>query len=218
MYDDRSQRWRQTIPPMPTATWLLGMVSFQSALVVAGGAIPSTFRSVSSYIEIFKANTSQGYRANQLPVGSCDISDSFVASGNTCYALGGYSQPAQFNHTPCAMLNDLLHTTVPASQTTPNVDTQSVWKTLCNTISFQPAAGVLTDKLLCIGGNKEIKEFGGNDVSKVYILYSPSTNSWLYISDLPVPQLSTKVAVVSPTEILVIGGLCKYSLQGYSDA
>ena len=35
---------------------------------------------------------------------------------------------------------------------------------------------------------------------------SPSTNSWIYISDLPAPQSATAVAILSSTEVLVIGG------------
>ena len=38
-------------------------------------------------------------------------------------------------------------------------------------------------------------------------MYSPSTNSWIYISDLPAPRSGTAVAVLSSTRVLVIGGL-----------
>ena len=37
-------------------------------------------------------------------------------------------------------------------------------------------------------------------------MYSPSTNSWIYISDLPAPRALTAAAVLSSTEVLVIGG------------
>ena len=37
-------------------------------------------------------------------------------------------------------------------------------------------------------------------------MYSPSTNSWIYISDLPAPRCHTAVAVLSSTTVLVIGG------------
>ena len=204
-YDDRSQKWRQTIPPMPTARWLPGVASFPSALVVAGGAIPSSATAYTDAVEIFKLDTSQWYRANQLPVCSCDIS--LAASGNVCYALGGFSQPVRFNHTLCTTLDDLLRSAVPASQATfyrASSKTQSAWKTLRNTATFQPAAGVLANKLLCIGGNQVSLK---RDVNKVYI-YSPSINSWIYISDLPASRSSAAVATVSPTEILVIGGVC----------
>ena len=36
-YDERSRKWKQTIPPMPTARYSTGVLSLQSALVVAGG-------------------------------------------------------------------------------------------------------------------------------------------------------------------------------------
>ena len=37
-------------------------------------------------------------------------------------------------------------------------------------------------------------------------MYSPPINSWIYINDLPVLRSCTAVAVLSLTEILVIGG------------
>ena len=37
-------------------------------------------------------------------------------------------------------------------------------------------------------------------------IYSPSTNSWIYISNLPIPRSKNAVTVLSSTEILVIGG------------
>jgi N-acetylneuraminic acid mutarotase len=62
---------------------------------------------------------------------------------------------------------------------------------------------VLSGNLLAIGG-RETSE-GGATKKEVY-MYSPSTNSWIYISDLPTPRSATAVAVLSSTEILVIGG------------
>ena len=62
---------------------------------------------------------------------------------------------------------------------------------------------MLAGKLLAIGGKETAK--GGADMKEVY-MYSPSTNSWIYFSDLPEPRSSAAVAVLSSTEILVIGG------------
>jgi N-acetylneuraminic acid mutarotase len=63
---------------------------------------------------------------------------------------------------------------------------------------------VLAGNLLAIGGD-ETSKAGGAAKKEVY-MYSPSTNSWVYISDLPAPRSSTAVAVLSSTEVLVIGG------------
>ena len=195
-YDERLQKWKQTIPPMPTARSSPGVLSLQSALVVAGGS------SYTAAVEIFKPDTSQWYRTDPLPTACQDIS--LVAIGNTCYALGGYNG-SHLNQALYASVGDLLRNAVPANQTTHSgsSDTQSAWKTLPNTPTYMPTAAVLAGKLLAIGG--EEMSGGGADKKEVY-MYSPSTNSWIYISDLPAPLSTTTVAVMSPTEVLVIGG------------
>jgi N-acetylneuraminic acid mutarotase len=63
---------------------------------------------------------------------------------------------------------------------------------------------VLAGNLLAIGGDETSK--AGEAAKKEVYMYSPSTNSWIYISDLPAPRSTTAVAVLSSTEILVIGG------------
>ena len=83
-------------------------------------------------------------------------------------------------------------------------DWQSAWKTLPNTPTYGPIAAVLAGKLLAIGGKKTSK--GGATKKEVY-MYFPSTNSWIYISDLPAPRSLTVAAVLLSTEILVIGGM-----------
>ena len=198
-YEERSRKWKQTIPPMPTARYTLGVMSLQSALVVAGGAT-STF---SDAVEIFKPDTSQWYRTDPLPTACNHIP--LVAIGNTCYALGGWNG-SHLNQALYASVDDLLGNAVPANQTTHSgsSDTQSAWKTLPNTPIYGPAAAVLAGNLLAIGGY-ETSELGGAAMKEVY-MYSPSTNSWIYISDLPAPLSSTAAAVLSSTEVLVIGG------------
>ena len=195
-YGKQSQKWKQTIPPMPTARDSPGVLSLQSALVVAGG---DTSSGVTDIVEIFKPDTLQWYKTDPLPPTGCrDVS--LVTIGNTCYALGGFKYPFCLNQALYASVDDLHCNAVPANLTS---DTQSAWKTLPNAPTYKPAAAVLVGNLLAIGGDEA--SYGGADKKEVY-MYSPSTNSWIYISDLPAPRSSTAVAVFSSTEILVIGG------------
>ena len=197
-YDESSQKWKQTIPPMPTGRCSPGVLSLQSALVVASG-YTSTFIAA---VEIFKPDTSQWYKTDPLPTGCCNLS--LVPFCNTGYALGGWNG-SRLNQALYASVDDLLGNAVPANQTTHSgsSDTQSAWKTLPNTPTYRPTAAVLAGNLLAIGGRETSK--GGANMKAVY-MYSPSTNSWIYISDLPAPRSSTAVAVLSLTEVLVIGG------------
>ena len=92
--------------------------------------------------------------------------------------------------------------TSPASEITngSESDTSSARKTLPNTPTYWPAAAVLAGSLLALGGCE--LSIGGADRKKSMIMYSPSTNSWIYI---PIPRSKNAVAVLSSTEILVIG-------------
>ena len=181
---------------MPTGRWFPGVLSLQSALIVAGGVLQHA-------VEVFRPDTSQWCKTDSLPVGCWLIP--LVAIGNTCYALGGYGG-SHLNQALYASVDDLLRNAVPANQTTHSgsSDTQSAWKTLPNTPTYRPAAAVLASNLLAIGGYET--SYGGADKKEVY-MYSPSTNSWIYISDLPAPRCDTAVAVLSSTRVLVIGGL-----------
>ena len=205
-YDERSRKWKQMIPPMPTARWSPGVLSLQSALVVVGGDTSSTLSLSSLYtaaVEIFKPDTSQWYRIDPLPTACYDIS--LVAIDNICYALGGYNH-SNLNQALCASVGDLLRNAVPANQTTHSgsSDTQSAWKMLPNTPTYGPAVAVLAGNLLAMGG-KKTPEWGSAAKKEVY-MYIPSTNSWIYINDLPAPRSTTTVAVLSSIKVLVIGG------------
>ena len=197
-YDERSRKWKQTIPPMPTARWSPGVLSLQSALVVASGFGDSHIDTV----EIFKSDTSQWFRTDPLPTSSCDTI--LVAVGNRCYALGGYKS-GHLNQVLCASIDDLLVNAVPArDQINIGINVQSAWKTLSNTPTYQPSAAVLAGNLFTIGGRGTPD--GGAFKKDIYI-YSPSTNSWVYINDLPgVLSHPAAVAILSSMEILVIGG------------
>ena len=107
-----------------------------------------------------------------------------------------------------ASIDNLLSNAVPAAKQTTShsgsSDPQSPWKTLPNTPTCEPGAAMLAGNLLVVGG-EEVSEWSSITKKEMYT-YSPSANSWVYISDLPAPRSNTAVAVLSPTEILVIGG------------
>ena len=187
---------------MLTARYFPGVLSLQSALVVVGGDTSSSFMSYTDIVEIFKPHTLQWYKTDPLPTGSRNVS--LVTIGNTCYALGGYKHPLRLNQALYASVDDLCNA-APANQTTHSgsSDTQSAWKKLPNTQSYHPAAAVLAGNLLAIGGYETSDR--RTNKKEVY-MYSPSTNFWIYIGDLPAPRSYTAVVVLSSTEILVIGG------------
>ena len=201
-FDERVQRWKQTVPPMPSARFAASVLSLKSNLIVAGGR--NTLSSFTDAVEIFNHGTLQWYKTYPLPVACSSIS--LGITNGTCYALGGYKYLSRLNQALYVSVDDLLHHAVPASQASHshsrNDHSTSAWKEYPNIPSNQPAAAVLAGSILTMGGKKVPS---GANAKEIY-MYLPAINSWIYFSDLPAPQFGSTVAVLSSTETLLIGG------------
>lgn len=192
-YDNNLCWWKKIVPPLSTPRYSSGILSFRSILVAVGGT-----RSASDTVEIFDTIKYEWYQTYHDPVPTKCYGTSTAVVGNIGYLFGGFrdlgkNMKRKQNSVFYTSLDDLLdHNSV-----------KSPWKELPNTPNFHSAAAVLDGTVLAIGG--EEKESGGADKKEVYA-YSPYNNSWIYICDLPAPRALTTVAVLSSTEILVIGG------------
>ena len=186
-----SHKWKSTvIPPISLARTFPAVSSFNKLLIVAGGNMEGG-RSTNT-VEIFQQATSQWQQAATLPKACCNLS--LVNSGDTLYALGGYDQPSLLNQVLYTSKDDLLQAPDP---------TKPTWRTLQSSPTHQPAAAMLSGNLLAVGG-WQVPE--GKVAHKSIHMYSTTTDSWVYFSDLPEPCAWTTCAVLSATEILVIGG------------
>ena len=179
-YEQRSRKWKRTIPPMPTAKCCIIVLSLQSALVAVGGHTMLSFKDT---VELFKSDTSQWYRTDPLPMACYDITP--AAIGNTCYALGGYKS-RYLNQALYASVDDLLRNAIPANKTTHsgNSDTQSAWKTLPDTPVYGPTAAVLAGNLLAIGGshlNSKLNQLSRRKSTSTLPPPTPGSTSVIYL-------------------------------------
>ena len=204
-YNEQIRQWEITIPPMPTARQAPGVLSLDSALIVASGYTAD--EKFANTVEIYQQSTSQWYRTDPLPIHCCDVS--MIANGSRCYVLGGYQEPLCLNQAVYASIDDLLHNAVPADETAhignSSSDTSTVWKLLPETPVYRPAAAMMTGYLIAIGGSKTSQGGTDHDRKEIYA-YSPSTESWICINYLPIPLREISVNSLSPVKILVMGG------------
>lgn len=121
----RTQRWKQIIPPMPTARWSPSVLSLQSALVVAGETVQCN--NCTAIVEIFKSESiSQWYRTFELHYDSefdIHVNPQLIAIDDKCYTLGESNCDQIF----VTSVDDLLRYAVPAIATS-SCDPKSVWK------------------------------------------------------------------------------------------
>ena len=197
-FDEVTQSWKQSIPPIPTARWSPAVLSHHSTLTVAGG---NTGHTSTSVVEVFREETSQWHTTEPLPFRWRDASS--VLINNRWYLLGGRADKEySSNRAMCAHIDLLLLKALPHDQvsTDRDVPNTSAWEVLPNTPHHRSAAATFGASLLLAVGGTLL------DAKPAVHVYSPCTNEWFHISDLPAPRVMVATAMLSPTELLVIGG------------
>ena len=201
-FDEVTHSWKQSIPPMPTARHSPAVLSHHSTLTVAGGY---TGHGRTAEIEVFSEETSQWHTTEPLPFRWWNPSPLLI--NNRWYLLGGIAEGEDYsNRAVCVHVDLLLQKALPRDQASTDRDStnNSAWEVLPNTPHYIPATATFGASLLAVGGTTTSKR-PSNPQTAVHV-YSPCTNAWIHISDLPAPRVGTATAMLSTTELLVIGG------------
>ena len=213
-FDEATHSWKQLIPPMPTARYSPAVLSHHSALIVAGGNTGILYSTRTSVVEIFSEKTFQWHTTEPLPF--CWSAPSSLLINNRWYLLGGAAEGEDYsNHAVCAHIDLLLQKALPRDQASADRDStnNSAWEVLPNTPHCTPTAATFGSALLAVGGTATNKwSLNMQGVTTVHV-YSPCTNAWIHISDLPAPRVRAAIAMLSQTELLIIGGWNPFNKQ-----
>ena len=192
MFEKSSQKWEESIPPMPTARHNPAAVFSQpSCLTVVGGR--DQHGTSLSDVEIFIPQTSQWHNTSPAPSPLSHMTTTVIH--NKCF-LTQYD-----NSTKVYQLCVSVHlATTTGSSVTPQVTTE--WKYLPKLPHQWFALGSLNDCLLAVGGQGE-----WNELISTVQCYSPITNTWERVGVLPEPRYRCSTALLPTTgELLVMGG------------
>ena len=190
-------KWKKIYPPMPTARSSPRVFSVGHALIVVGGYTYKGGRKVlENIVEVFKVKESQWYRASALPSTLHSANMFGTVHNSELYLVGGLRVGATYSKVSHTSIADLVSNTIPAHHKNEYSDlTSPTWKTLPNTPTNKTAITSIGDSLITLGGEKDTIH-----------MYSPSIDSWVHVGSLPELRLLTTVSVLSPMEILMIGG------------
>ena len=174
--------WTQPIPPMPTPRWGASAASIQNNLIVAGGG--GSQEKALDVVEVY--NGRQWATAQSLPSAQFDMK-SAIHNGN--WYLAGVRTPG-WREVFYALLESLI-------ASTQSEVTERVWKNLPEVNYIASSTAVWGGRLMAVGG--------AGPSSKI-VSYSPHTQSWVKVGDLPVGLSCTCTTVLPTGELLVIGG------------
>ena len=172
----------ETLPPMTTKRWGASAVEFAGNILVAGGSPKST-----NIVEVY--NVGQWVKVLCLPESCCSLWMTSTVLDEHWYLMGGGVEEKEVYY---ASLESLVASCQSSEKILP-----SLWKRLPDVPHKYSSAAVFGNRLIAAGGFPR--------TSSIYA-YSPHTQSWVHVWDLPVGLQSTCTAVLPTGELMVIGG------------
>ena len=183
--------WCPSIPAMNVARRGASAVSGGQHLIVAGGVTANNYNS--DIVEVFD---DRSWSTAQSVPKACSYMNSVVYS-DVWYVCGGGGQDCEVYSAP---LQSILESTR---------DTQStVWTKLHPTCHQWASIAFFGQQLLSIGG-------GWPSTTSAVHAFSPLSQSWPHVGDLPVPLNSTCSLTLPNGELMTLGG--KTGTPYYSD-
>ena len=180
---DEQYHWTQPLPPMTIKRYKASAVSVGDHLIVAGGQGGSHDCPLDE-VEMYDGR--QWKKVESLPKPCWWMASTL--HGGDWYLGGGMGQGSEVY---CTSLESLMVTSERDGQT-------SVWKKLPDAPVKRFATVMFRDQLMTVGG--------GSPLDSALHAYSPNTNSWMHVGDLPVACHSTCTVVLPTGELLVVGG------------
>ena len=180
------QKWVESIAPMPTARYRPAVFSQSSCLTVVGGADQHVTHL--SDVEIFMPHTSQWHKASPAPSPLYNMTTTVIH--NKCFI-------AEYRSTKVYQLCVSLQQTTTDSANTPQVITE--WTNLCDLPHSGCCLGSINRCLLAVGGGS-----GRNPITTI-LGFSPITNTWKTVGELPEPRLYCTTVLLPTGELLVMG-------------
>ena len=206
VYDfvSESQRWQESLPPMPTARSGVTVVARPSsspkpqAIAVCGGAGDGGV--VLNTVEVYCHSTSQWHAAEPLPSPLYGLTSASV--GDTTYLLGGEDRMISRKQCFQVRLDSLIDRA--ASHRASPSQHGSLWTTIRDTPLAGSCACSLLGSLVAIGG----WDSSTHSTSAIVHLLT-SSGSWERVrgGDLPEPRYMSTAVCLPSGELMVVGGV-----------
>ena len=192
-WNDATQQWEQTLPPMSTPRYFHTSVIWNNHLIVCGGRIDNE-DSITDSVEILNLQSMYWHNASSLPLKESG-KHAVISNNGTLYLLGGYLG----NAVHYCELHKLIASTVTAARPK---EATVVWKRLKDIPSSDCAAVLLKGLLVIVGG----RSYDTNKISTEVLRYSNATDEWQHIGDLMYSRTACMTVALDYSTALVIGG------------
>jgi len=157
-------------------------------------------------LRYFDGENSQWYEAEPLPLACSGMTCAIIQE--SCYLLGGFTD-TDFDHPTVMLFSTSLPQLYEDAVTkrrgllNGNHDGTSIWHSSPNAPRYATTAANMGGCLLALGGSDEKLEHKSGALH----VFSPLTDSWIRIEDIPVECFACAAARLPRGELIIIGGM-----------
>ena len=186
---------------MPTKRRDTTAVTSKEHLIVAGRAIGFSYADGLNAVEVMNTKSLVWSTAASLPH-PYSLASGFIY-GDQLYMLGGWNYKGMTKLVLICSLTKLLRSSPSSS---------AIWHRVADTPAYHSTCAAVNGELLVVGGcDKDRKP------SSAIHKYSPTTNSWGLISNMPTAGYLSIVAVLPTNEMMVVGGCIETRMRTVID-
>ena len=207
VFEEETQQWVKSIPPMPSRLALTTVVSHGSCLVVCGGT--SSDGSPSASVSVYNSQSSQWHSAQPLPFSATLCSA--VVVNNTCYVAAGCEGEVNKVEKIFELSSHSVASAPLSTLLDPNASQQaSTWQRMPGTPFYKSSLVATGGCLLAVGGYSKstitTEEELKRNLSTAIHAYCPATSSWVKIGDMPDQRFWATITTLPSGELFVAGG------------
>jgi hypothetical protein len=202
VFEEDTQQWVKSIPPMPTGLFLSVVATHSSSLVVCG----TTDESSPASMFVYNSHSSQWHSRSPPPLAFNSRYCSAVVVSDTYYIAVGSEGvlDSEDSLTSAAVFSIPLSTLLD-----PNAPQDpSTWQRMPDTPCHMSHLAATGGCLLALGGLCDLDngEALASSLTRAVHAYCPATSSWVKIGDLPDLRLYLAITTLSSGELFIAGG------------
>ena len=208
MYDEENDEWivPHAVPPLSTPRSSLTAISWKSPVaILACGGFDKHFNPLTC-VEIYIQKTGFWQTSCSLPFPRA-IS-TFTIIGNTIYMVGGYKNNSPHGYTRTVTYTSILgllrYQQPGDAKPKPKSKPVELWKTLEDVPHFFTSTASIGGCLIAVGGQSE--SLGATSCVTSMYVYSPITEVWRQVGELPTACTMCATASLPTGELLIMGG------------
>ena len=189
--------WSDVFPPMPTKRRSTTAVTSKEHLIVTGGSTGPYDSDNISTVEVMDTKTLVWSTVASLELPHPYYLPSSTICGDQIYMLGGDDDKDKTKSVLTCSQTELL----PCIQSSSSSSSSSVWHRVADVPAYYSTCAAVNGQLLAVGGSEEDYK-----ATAAIHKYNQRTNTWDYISDMPMARYDCLVAVLPTNEMMVVGG------------